>query len=98
MPGIIDRLATAEAAIVLADLHAILPDDDAIGIGMYLGRAADCRGQHRVFVVVETHEAGLADRGLHCVEAVELAGIADQVRPFPIEHLPDRALRLIDML
>src|SRR5690606_30815609 len=41
MPGIIDRLATAEAAIVLANLHAILPDDDAIGIGMYLGRTTD---------------------------------------------------------
>lgn len=32
------------------------------------------------------------------MEAVELAGVADQMRPLCFEHLPDRALRLLDML
>lgn len=83
---------------MLADLDTILPYDDAVGISMYLGRAANGSRQHRIFVVVETHEAGLADRGLYCVEAIELAGITDQMSLLLFEYLPDRALRLIDML
>jgi len=34
MPRIIDRLATAEVTFVLADLDAVLPDHDTIGIGV----------------------------------------------------------------
>lgn len=34
MPGIIDRLLTAEPADMFADYLAFLPDDDAIGISM----------------------------------------------------------------
>nr|WP_143132850.1 hypothetical protein [Brucella cytisi] len=83
---------------MLADLDTILPDDDALGISMDLGRAADRSRQHQIFVVVETHEAGLADRSLYRVEAIELAGITDQMELLPFEHLPDRALRLINML
>lgn len=35
---IIDRLATAEVEIVLADLHTVLLDDDTIGIRVDLNR------------------------------------------------------------
>lgn len=98
MPWIVDCLATAEVAVMAADLKAVLTDNDAIGIGLYLGRATYRGGQHRVFVVVETHEAGLADRGLHRMEPIERAGISDQVRPLSFECLPDRTLRLIDSL
>ena len=41
MPWIINRLATAEAAFMLADLDTILPYDDAVGISMDLGWAAN---------------------------------------------------------
>lgn len=41
MPWIIDRLATAKAAFMPPDLDPILPDDNAIGIGMDLGRTTD---------------------------------------------------------
>ena len=92
MPWIIDRLATAEVALVLADLDAVLPDHDTIGISVDLGRTTDSRRQHRVFVVVETNEAGFADRDLGGVEAVEPSRISDKLRPFLLEHLPDRAL------
>lgn len=98
MPWIINCLATTEAAFMLAYLDTILPYDDAVGISMDLGWAANGSRQHRIFVVVETHEASFADRGLYRVEAIELAGIADQMGLLLFEHLPDRALRLIDML
>ncbi len=32
MPGIVDRLATAKATRMLTDVHAVLPDDDLLGI------------------------------------------------------------------
>jgi hypothetical protein len=41
MPGIVDRLAAAEAACVLADDRAVLADDDTLGIGLDLDRPAD---------------------------------------------------------
>ena len=41
MPWIINRLATAKAAFMLADLDTILPYDDAVGISMDLGWAAN---------------------------------------------------------
>ena len=97
MPRVIDRLATPEAALVLAYLDAVLPDHDTIGISVDLGRVADGAGKHRVFVVVETNEAGFADRDLCGVEAVEPSQISNKLRPLLLERLPDRALRLVDI-
>ena len=39
---------------------------------------------------VESHEAGLGDRGLHGVEPVEAAAVGHEARPLGLEHLPDR--------
>src|SRR5262245_6108113 len=89
MPGIIDRLAPAEGAMMLADDSPILADHDAVGIGMNLDWASDGAGGHRVFVVVETHQAGLGDRCRHGMESIELAGIEDELRPFRLEYVPD---------
>lgn len=44
------------------DDHAVLADDDPVGIGMDLDRAADGRRQDRVFVGVEANRAGLRHR------------------------------------
>jgi len=41
MPGIVNRLAAAEAAAMLRDLPSVLADDDALGIGMNFDGAAD---------------------------------------------------------
>jgi hypothetical protein len=41
MPGIVDRLAAAEAAAMLADDCAILADHDVIGISLDLDGPAD---------------------------------------------------------
>ena len=48
-----------QCASVLADDDAVLTDDDPIGIGMRVHWLANRRGEHRVFVVVEAHRAGL---------------------------------------
>src|SRR2546421_8634004 len=52
---------------------------------------------HRVFVVVEAHQAGLRDRRRHCVEAVEPTGIGNKLWPLRLEHLPDRLLTQLRM-
>jgi hypothetical protein len=44
---------------MLGNDPAVLADRYAIGIGMDLDRTSDRAGGHRVFVVVEAHEAGL---------------------------------------
>jgi hypothetical protein len=90
MPRVKDGLAAAEGARMLADDHPVLPDDDPLGIGMHIDGSTDRRGQHRVFVVVEAHGAGLRHRGGHAVEPIEGAGIGHQLRPLGLEHLPDR--------
>lgn len=46
MPRVVDHLVAAEAAGMFADDHAVLPDDDAVGIGMDLDRPADGARQH----------------------------------------------------
>ncbi len=97
VPGIIDRLAPAEAARVLSDHHAILADDNAFGIGMHLDRTANGCRQNRVFIVVEPHGAGLRHRGRHAVEAIERAGIGNKMRPLGLEHLPDRLVGFFGM-
>ena len=62
MPGIVNRLAAAEAAAMLADDRAILADHDAIGISLDLDRPTDGARSDRVLIVVEPHQAGLRDR------------------------------------
>src|SRR3982075_1913001 len=89
MPGIVDCLAAAKRATMLAHDPPVLADYDAIGIGMTLDRTPDRTGRHRVLIVVEAHQAGFRDRGRHGVEAVEPAGIGNELRPLCLEHLPD---------
>jgi hypothetical protein len=43
MPGIVDRLATAETARVLADERAVLADHHALGISLDLDRRPTAR-------------------------------------------------------
>lgn len=59
MPRVIDRLAPPEGAGMFSDHHAILPDHDALGVGMHIDGTSDGSRQDRVFVVVEPHRAGL---------------------------------------
>jgi hypothetical protein len=59
-------------------------------IGLDLDRSSDRAGCDRVLVVVEAHQAGLRDRGRHRVEAIEPAGIGDELGALGFEHLPDR--------
>ncbi len=68
----------------------VLADHNAVGIGMNLDRTSDCAGRHRVFVVVEAHQAGLRDRCRHRMESIEPAGIGNELPPLGFEHLPDR--------
>ncbi len=82
---------------MLADDPAVLADHDAVGIGVDLDRPPDRAGGHRVFVVVEAHQAGLGDRRRHRVESIEAAGIGNELRPLRLEHLPDRLLGQLRM-
>ena len=98
MPGIVDRLAAAEAAAMLADDCAILADHNAIGIGLDLDRPPHGARGDRVLVVVKPHETGLRDRSLRRVEPVEWAGDLHELRPLRLESLPDRAVGQFGML
>ena len=77
---------------MLGDDPSILTDHDAVGIGLDLDRAPDGAGCDRVLVVVEAHQTGLRDRRGHRMEAIEPAGIGDELGSFGFEHLPDRLL------
>src|SRR5437879_10118514 len=90
MPRIVDRLAAAEAAAMLADDCAILADHDTIGIGLDLDWPTDRTRGDRVLVVVEAHQAGFRDRGLRRVEPVEWPSNLHELRPLRLESLPDR--------
>jgi hypothetical protein len=57
----VDRAAAAKRAGMLADDGPILADHDAIRIGLDLDRVADRARSHRIFVVVEAHQASLGD-------------------------------------
>src|SRR6202167_2368297 len=83
---------------MLADDPAVLADYDAVGIGVDLDRTPDRAGGHRVFVFVEAHQAGLRHRRWHRGEAVELAGIRNELRPLRLEHLPYRPICKLRML
>src|SRR6266446_4066098 len=63
---------------------------DAIGISLDLDRPADGARGDRVLVVVEPHQAGLRDRGLDRVEAIERSADRYQLGPLRLEGLPDR--------
>lgn len=75
--GAID-VAAPEAASVFCDNPAILPDNDAIGIGVDLDRAADGAGVHRVFIVVEADQARLRHRSWQRIESVEAPTIGNK--------------------
>ena len=45
MPGVIDGLAASKATGVLANDDTVLPDDDAIGVGLDLDRASNSAGR-----------------------------------------------------
>ena len=57
MPGIVDRLAAAETAVMLADDCALPADHNAIGISLDLDWPADRTRGDRVLVVVEAHHS-----------------------------------------
>src|SRR5437879_7040168 len=98
MPGVVDRLATAEAAAMLADDRAVLADHDAFGVSLDLDRPADGARSDRVLVVVKPHQAGLRDRRLDRVEAVERSADRHQLGPLRLEGLPDRPVGQFGML
>jgi len=98
MPGIVDRLAAAEAAAMLAGDCALLADHNAIGIGLDLDRPSHGARGDRVLVVIEAYQAGLGDRRLRRVEPVEWPGNLHQLRPLRLESLPDRAVGQFGML
>ena len=66
------RYDAAGRLVGLAD-GRIGPLHDPIGIGPHVHRSPDRAGRHAVLVVVEAHQAGLRDRYLSGVEAVERA-------------------------
>jgi hypothetical protein len=82
---------------MLGDTPAVLSDHDPVGVGVNLDWASDRAGAHRVFVVVETNEAGLRHRGRQGVETVEPAAIGNEPRPLFLEDLPDRSIRPFGM-
>src|ERR1700738_4534900 len=98
MPGVVDRLATAETAAVVADDRAVLADHNALGVSLDLDRSADSPRGDRVLVVVEAHEAGLRDRCLDCMEPVKRAADGHEARTLRLEGLPDRAIRQLWVL
>jgi hypothetical protein len=92
MPRVVDRLAAAEAAAMLADDHPVLADHDVVGVSLNLDRPADGTGADRVLVIVEAHQAGLGYRRRHRAEPVERTGDRYQLGALGLEGLPDRAL------
>ena len=57
MPGIVLDLAAAERARVLRDNPPVLANDDAVGVGVDVDRAADGAGVDRISVVVEAQSS-----------------------------------------
>jgi hypothetical protein len=90
MPGIVDCRAAAKGTGMVSDDTPILADDDAIGIGLDVDRTADGAGVDRIPIVIEAHQAGLRDRGLHFMETVEAAPIWYKLLPLFLKDVPDR--------
>ena len=97
MPGIVGRLAASELARVLGDGPPVMTDDDAVGIGLKLDRAARSAGVDGIMVIVEAYEAELRHGNRRAVEAVEAPAILDQLRALLFEDLPDRSFALLRM-
>src|SRR5271166_1180882 len=93
MPRIVDGLATPVAAGMFRDDASVLANGHPIRVRMDLDRPANSAGVHRVFVVVDAHEAGLRHRGWQRVEAIETAAIRDEVWPLLLEYLPHGLIR-----
>src|SRR3984893_18464789 len=98
MPGVVDRLATAETAAVVGDDRDVLADHDALGVSLDLDRSADSPRSARLLVVVEAHEARLRDRCLDCLDPVQRAAEGNEARTLRLEGLPDRAIRQLWVL
>jgi hypothetical protein len=97
MPWVIDGLVPAKGAGMFTDDHAILPNDDPLGIGMHLDGPPDRSRQDGILVVVEPHGAGLRHRSWDTVEPVEGTNIGHEMRPLGLEHLPDCLVALFGM-
>src|SRR5512139_1837193 len=89
VPGIVGRLAASEGSRMLGNDPAVLADYDPVRIGLDLYGPPDCARRHRIFVVVEAYQTSLGDRGGHGMEAVEAAGIRNQLWSLGLEDFPD---------
>src|ERR1700730_17459074 len=98
MPGVVDRLATAETAAMLADDRAVLADYDAVSIGLDLDWPPNRAGRDRGFVIVNALHAGLRHRCLDRVEAIEWSADRHEMRSLRLEDLPDRAIGQLGVL
>src|ERR1700740_3558015 len=98
MPGVINRLAAAKVAAMLADDRAVLTDHDALGKSLDLDGTTDGVRRDRIFIVVKAHQAGLRDRGLHRRKTIKRAGDLNQLQALRLKHLPNRALAQLGML
>ena len=97
MPGVVSRLFAAEAAAVFANDNPVLPDNDAVGVGVEFDRTPDRARLHRVFIVVEANQAGLRHRYAHRMEAVEAATQRHDFGPLFLESLEDRLIGNLGM-
>src|SRR5262245_14076340 len=87
----------SEAAGMFAHDHAVLADDDALGIDMDVDRPATRLGIDRVFVAIEAYQTELGDSRHRRPEAVEGAAVWDQGGTLSFEHLEDSLLLLLGM-
>src|ERR1700761_3010498 len=92
MPRVVECLAAAKMPAMLTDDCAILTNDNTVGVGLDLNRAADSPRGNRIFVIVKADQAGLRNRGLGGVKAVERTGDGHELRALRLENLPDRAV------
>ena len=97
VPEIVGRLAASKGSWMLRNDASILTDQNAIGVSLDLDRAPNGAGCDRVLVVVEANQTGLRDRCRHRMEAVEPAGIGNELGAFGFEHLPDRLIGQLRM-
>lgn len=90
MPGVINGLVPPKPADMLSDDLAVLPDDEALGIGVDFDRAPACLRVDRVFVIIEADEQGPRNRRRQRMESIERPSIGDERRAVGLlEYLPD---------
>ena len=73
----------------------VLPNDDAIGIGMDLDRTPMAWRSPRLLLSKRTRQVSRRTPAPH--GTVEAAGIGNELRPLRLEHLPDRLLGQLRM-